>query len=745
MGEWLKTTCALCANTCGLEVQVENNRIVRVRGDKSNPKTQGYCCRKGRSIKYFQHAKDRTRYPLKRVGEDQFIQISWDQAITEICDRLKKIVDEYGPRSFAGQGLGGFMGSAHTVLAKNFMGCVGSQLHYRALAAELTGKWWATGKMLGNQDYSPSLNEKEGEVLICCGTNTYVTHNMTRAKRVIPEIATNPNKYLIVIDPRRTETARMADIHLAIRHGTDALFWKAMLKVVIDEDWVDHSFIETYTTGYEGIVNWLKDVNPKEYFDTCCIDYEDARKLAYLCYTKKAGTHTDLGVICGRHSTLVTYFQYVFFTLTGNMLTRGGMTICHSVFSKANTPPEDPKYWKNHSGYSQVCGLMPTATLAADIDNEDPDRIRALFCVNSNPVHSIVNTPSVIKALKKLDLLVTVDCAMTETARLSDYVLPNTTAYECNEVLPFGLTYPGIFTQIRHPVLKPEYEVLNTCEIWLRLEEKMGYLPKLPESLYEAAKGPRSEYRKALAEYLQENPEYTRVKVAIIARTLGAALGDPALGVIWAVLQTKDAQFRKECAAAGFEEGPDQLDQVFQALLDHPEGLNVGYMDSDHLLELLQTDDHKIHMYLSELDDWVAEITPEQENKLLNRPEFPLALIAGRHFEGNINHTMRGPEWVAAKGNQFGVLIHPSDAEALGIQEGQIVKITTEVGTIEAPAQITRDTCKGSVVIPHGFGINYAGSVQGVNINLLTPSTGLDRIAGTPCHRYVHCRVEVAE
>lgn len=745
MGEWQKTTCTLCANTCGLEVQVENNRIVRVRGDKDNPKTWGYCCRKGRSIKYFQHAKDRTKYPLKRVGEDQFIQISWEQATAEIAERLQAILDEHGPRSFACQGLGGFIGSAHTILAKNFMNCAGTQLHYRALAAELTGKWWASGKMLGTQAYNPVPNEHASDVMIICGSNTYVTHNMTRAKYVIPEFSTNPNKTLVVIDPRRSETARMADIYLPIRPGTDAMFWKAMVKLVIDEGWVDQKFIDEHTTGYQEIIQWVKDVDVKSYVEACGLAYEDARNLAHLCYVKKSGIHMDLGVICGRHSTMTTYYQFIFFTITGNMLTPGGMVVCNALCELPNTPVEDPQYWKSLSGFPQIIGLMPTAALARDIDNDHPDRIRALFCVNSNPIHSIVNANAVTKALKKLDLLVTMDCAMTETARISDYVLPNATGYECNDILTFGQTFPNIFTQIRHPVLKPEGEVLPTSEIWLRLSEKMGYLPQLPQSLYDAAKGTRDEYRQALDAYLAEHPEHVRAKISIIARTLGDALGDPALGAIWAVAQTKDAAFRKKCVAAGFPEGPHQMDEVFQALLDHPEGVNIAYMDPDNMLETVLTEDHKIHLWLPEVADWGDEITPERENALLNNPEFPMVLVAGRHFEGNINHTMRGYEWVRAKGDIFGVLLHPADAEALGLQEGQMARITTQTGSIEAPVQITRETRRGSIIIPHGFGFFYDGKVRGANVNLITNDTDLDRLAGTPCHRYVPCRVEVAE
>ncbi len=743
MGEWKKTSCTLCACTCGLEVQVENNRIVRVRGDKSNPKTMGYVCRKGRSIKYFQHQKDRNLYPMKRVG-DQFIQISWDQALTEIGERLKAILDEYGPRAFACQGLGGFLGALHTVMAKQFMGCTGSQLHYRALAAELTGFYWSCGSMLGNQTFSLVSDEENSDVMIVSGWNPYVTHQTTRGKMVVKEFATNPDKCLIVIDPRRSETAQMADIHLAIRPGTDALFWKAMIALVLQKGWIDKEYIKMRISDFETILPWFENVDVREYCRTCMLDYEDVCRVARMALERKTGTHSDLGVICGRHSTLATHLQNIFMALTGNLLVEGGQVFSQGIVASANTNVNDPKFWHSTvTDIPQIIGLLPPAVLAEEIDNEHPERIRALFCVNSNPVHSVVDTTATVKALERLDLLVTMDCALTETARMSDYILPNTTGYECWEMPSFGMVYPGIFTQLRQPVLEPEGEILDTTEIWLRLMEKMGYLPQLPPFLYEAAKGPREEYKKALAEYLKEHPEVAPRKLAVIARTLGAVLGAPSKAVVWALLQTKNQNFKRACARAGFAEGEQQMEQLFEALLAHPEGMLAGYMDTDELMDLLETEDKKIHLYAQEMEDWVYELTPEREEEQLNNAEFPLVLVAGRHMEGVINHTMRGPEWIRAKGDLCTVTIHPADAERLGIREGQSARVITNKGSVELPAHIGRETRRGSVIIPHGFGFCYDGVVRGVNINVLTDAAHRDRFAATPFHRYVPCRVEV--
>lgn len=386
MSNWQKTSCTLCSSTCGLEVQVENNRIVRVRGDEDNPRSKGYCCRKGRSIQYFQHQKDRNLYPLKRVGDNEFIRISWDQALTEICERLRKIVDEHGPRAFACQGLGGFLGQLHTVMAKVFMGGIGSQLHFRALAAELTGYYWSCGVITGNQTFIMHPDEEESEVFLVSGWNPYVSHNMINGKRVIREFSEDPNRTLVVIDPRRSETARMADIHLAIRPGTDAVLWRAMVALLIQEGWQNWDYINKYISDYDQILPWFQNVDVKKYVEFCDLDYEQVYELTHMLATKKSSYHSDLGVICGRHSTVVTHLQNIFWALTGQIFTPGGIVYNNFLIPGGNSKYKDPKVWHTtETNFPQLFGLYPTAILCREIDNDNPERIRALFCCNSNP------------------------------------------------------------------------------------------------------------------------------------------------------------------------------------------------------------------------------------------------------------------------------------------------------------------------------------------------------------------------
>lgn len=745
MGDWLKTSCTLCTICCGLEVQVENNRIVRVRPDKDNPRSKGYCCRKGRGIRYFQHSKDRLLYPMKRMPDGNFVRISWDQALTEICARVKEVVDAHGPRAFACQGLGGFLGQLHTLMAKSFMGAVGSQYHFRALAAELTGFYWSCGVMLGNQTFIMHPDEEESDVFVAAGWNPYVGHNMVQGKRIVHEFSVEPKRTLVVIDPRRSETARMADYHLAIRPGTDAVLWRAMLALVIQEKWYNQEYIEKHVTGFEKILPWVEGVDVRAYCEFCELDYDLVREVTELLAKRESSLHSDLGVICGRHSTLVTHIQNVFLAICGRLLVKGGNCFINVLIPGTNNQVKDAdkKFWRlNYSNFPQIFGIYPTALLGEEIDNDTPNRVRALFCVNSNPLRSVVNTVLHEKALAKLDLLVTVDCALTETARASDYILPSATGYEVCEINTMAKTYPYIYQQLRQPVVTPECEILDGIEVWVRMLETWGALPQLPESLYEAARGDRKEYATALKTFLEENPDIARFRLAIIARTLGKALGSMGKAVYWAMLQTCSERMRDDFARAGYARGPDQLETIFDEMLKHPEGLMVAKMDVDTLFDRLETEDKRIHLHAPELDDWIQEITPEAEGKILNNPDFPYVLNAGRHIETNINHTMRDPAWIKGKADPSVLTVNPKDAEALGIVDGQTVRVVTLTGQVEIAIRISRETRPGSVLMPHGHGFIYDNKVQGVNVNMLTDTMNRDRLVGTPFHHYEVCRIE---
>jgi len=742
MSEWKKTGCALCAQNCGLEVLVENNRIVKVRGDKSNPRSQGYICRKGRNIAHFQHHEQRLKYPLKKVN-GEFVRISWDQAISEIAARLKKIRDKYGPRSIAYMGGGGQSCHFEAAFGVRLLRGLGSRYHYSALGQELTGHFWVQGRVLGRQYLGTVPDEENADMLVAIGWNGMESHQMPRAPLVLRKFANDPDKILAVIDPRRSETAQIADLHLALRPGTDALLLRAVIAMIIQEGWYNQDYIDQHVSGFQEIWPYLKDFDIASALKVCELEYEQVREFARLMATRKVGLHTGLGILMNRHSTLVSCLVMVLLALCGQIGLPGtNMIPGYFMPLGAHTDERSPKNWKTvTTGIPILMGYAPPNVLPEEIMSDHPERTRALICTQSNPLRSYADTTAYEEAFKQLDLLVTCEISMTETAKLSHYVLPSRSAYESWDSTFFYWTVPGVYFQMRRPVVEPEGEPLEISEIHLRIADALGLIPELPRELYEKAHN-RLEYGLELMKYLQAHPEHIAITPFILGKTLGPVLGSTNLAALWGLLQNMPKESRENAARAGFKKGPMMGEEIFQAILDHPEGLWIGKIDPENNFALLKTDDGRVNVYIPEMIEWLKDVTPEKEAEALKLPEdYPLILMAGRHTSMNANSLMRNPAWNEGK-RACTLAMHPEDGEKLGLKDGQMARITTEAGSAKIEVEITTEVRPGTVMIPHGFGLEYQGKTYGVNVNRLTKNTHRDPFTATPLYRYVPCRVE---
>ena len=233
MSEWKKTQCTVCGVSCGLDVEVEDGKVISCRPDETSPRSHGYCCRKGRNSKYFVEHGDRLDYPMKRVG-DKFERISWDQAISEISYRLRNIVDTYGPRAICG--IGGASGGdqSELVFMRPLIEGLGGQYMFNPIGFEFMGNWWSHGKIFGDQVCFLEPDDVNAEVVIFWGSNSFVTHQIAGARATIRNASEDPNRMLIDVDPRMSETARMADMHIMPRPGTDALLLRALIAMILD-------------------------------------------------------------------------------------------------------------------------------------------------------------------------------------------------------------------------------------------------------------------------------------------------------------------------------------------------------------------------------------------------------------------------------------------------------------------------------------------------------------------------------
>jgi len=745
MGDWKKTGCVLCAQNCGLEVLVEDGRMVKVRPDKDNLRSEGYACRKGLNVIYHQYPKDRLTQPLKRVG-DRFEPISWDQAIEEIAEKMRQLVDRHGPRCLSYMGASAQGGHFEGAFGLSLLEGMGSKYFYNSGGQEFSGIFWVDGRVLGKQYLHAIPDEHNAEMFVGWGWNGMQSHQIPQAPRVLRGFRKDPDRLLVIIDPRRSETAAIADIHLAVRPGTDSLLMKAMIAMILEEGWEKKDYISEFVEGLGTIRPWFDRFDARAAIEVCQLDYDEVRHLCRLMTTKRWCIHPDLGIFMGRHSTLNSYLMAILMAICGVYGVRGGNVIPGMLVPMGRHADErDPKTWRTLATNMSpaASGAFPPSVMPEEILSDHPERMRAVCVSACNPLRAYPDTAAYEEAFGKLDLLVVSDIVMSETARLAHYVLPCRSFYESWDSTFFQHNWPGLFFQLRGPIVEPPDKCLEASQIYTLLADKLGLIPDIPDHLYEAAEGDRLQFGAKLMAWAATEPKVLRAMPLVLAKTLGRGWDSANLAALWGILMTAPKVFRENAVRAGFEAGLDQGDRIFQAMLDNPQGLWIATLDEDNPMDGIKTPSGRIEVYIPELEEQTKDLDAESEAADLKMPDaFPLILNAGRHMSYNANTLMRNPEWNRGK-RACTVAVNPADAETLGLNDGQQVRVTTEAGSAVAEMEVTEQVRQGTVLIPHGFGLIYDGEVYGINVNRLTKNTHRDPL-GTPLHRYVPCRVEAA-
>ncbi|MGD8833361.1 MAG: molybdopterin-dependent oxidoreductase [Desulfobacteraceae bacterium] len=746
MGKWRKTGCVLCAQNCGLEILVEDNRMVKVKPDKSNPRSRGYACRKGLNVIYHQYPKDRITEPLKRVGKN-FEPVSWDRAIDEITTKMKALVEEHTPRCLAYMGASAQGGHFEGAFGVSILKAMGSQYFYSSAGQEFSSSWWLFGRMLGKQYNVAVADEQHTQMLVGWGWNGMESHQMPRAPLVLKEFSKDPEKTLVIIDPRKSETAGIANIHLPVRPGTDALLIKAMISIIVENRWENKQYIADHVEGWNVIRPWFENFDVNAALEVCQLDYDQVFELCRLMTTKKWCMHPDLGIYMGRNSVMNSYMMYILGAVCGVFCVTGGNVIPAMVAPMGfHADERNPDTWKTiMTGMPPACaGAFPPAVMPEEILNDHPQRLRAVYVSACNPLRSYPDTKAYEKAFSKLDLLVVNDIVMSETARLAHYVLPCRTYYESWDGTFFPWTFPKVFFQMRRPIVSGPGKCLEASQIFTLMADKLGLIPKISEEVHAAAKRDRLTFGAKLMAWAASAPGAFAAMPFVLAKTIGKKWDSAALAALWGVLMTAPEAFRKNAARIGFEPGIDQGDRIFQTLLDRPEGIWIGEADPAENFKAVKTPSGKVELFVPELEEDAIKLTADSEARELKLPDqFPLILNAGRHTRYNINTLIRGQEWNKGK-RACTVAVNPADAEAIGVSDGQSVKVTTEAGCEVGELQVSGQVRKGTVLIPHGFGLIYNDTVYGLNVNNLTKTTHRD-LLGTPMHRFVPCRIEPAD
>jgi len=766
MSEWKKTQCTICGVSCGLEVEVEDNQVISCRADKDSPRSHGYICRKGRNSKYFVEHEDRLDYPMKKVN-GEFVRISWDQAIREIGEKLREIVDAHGPRAVCGIGGASGGGQSELVFLKALINGLGGQYMFNPIGFEFMGNWWSHGKIFGDQMCFSEPDDTGCEVLLLWGSNSFVTHQILGARKTIREFSEDPEKLVITVDPRLSETARMSDIHIANRPGTDALLLRGLIALILRKGWENKEYLNKYVADLNQVKPWflLTDVN--ECFKVAGVTYEDMEKLARILTTKRWGVHQDLGLFCGRHSTLNSYLMVVLEVICGVALVPGATIVNECWAARGNTINEkDPKVWRTPvTGSFPVLEAYPSCAMPLEMLSEREDRIRAAIRVLGSPMRSYPDANRVKQAFEKLELLVVCEIAWTEDCELADYVLPAKTHFERYEFNAFQLNYPEVVCAVRPPVLERQIaERRDIPEVILDIMKVSGAMPELPQWLYDAGEkaaktGDRMPYLFKLLGYAAGHMKYFPILSAIVGETLGRPMGSVTRGVSWAALMTSPmapglaakADNPKLGLHPVMEKMPGldnfcALDAAWEQVDRHPEGAIVGYAESDpekYIQQHIKHKDHKIHLYCDEVNEALKQITPEKEAVALTpTAEYPFIMSSGRHTEDGLNGMTRNKSMNRYHKSDYTFIMNPEDMAEMGLKNGQLVRVTTSAGSAEIPVEETLQVCRGYAMFPHHYGLKFMGTAEGESGNVLTDAENRDEITGNPCVRYVPCRIE---
>ena len=744
VSEWKSSCCVLCSVNCGIRVQVggDNNReLIKIKGDEDHPGSRGYLCNKASRLNHYINSRDRILHPLKRNPQGGFDEITWDEAISEIARKLTHVRDTHGGDKIFYYGGGGQGNHTPGLYSRSTSSALGIRYRSNALAQEKTGEFWVCNEMFGGW---PHPDFEHCDLAVFIGKNPWHSHGFQRARATLREINKDPSRKIIVIDPKRTETADLADLHLAVKPARDAWLLAAIAATIVQREMFDAAFITERVSGQEALFEILQDIDAEEFAGIAGVSMDQVRQAAEMIVdADRVSVLEDLGVQMNRHSTLVSYLQRLMWILTGNF-GRQGTNYLPLAFGaigngrRAGTTPV--------TGAPIIAGLIPCNSVAEEILTDDPNRFRAMIIESGNPVHSLADSQKFREAMRRLECTVVIDVAMTETAMQADYVLPTANQYEKAEAAFFNFEFPDNYFHVRQPLIEPPASVLTESEIHCRLVEAMGAMPEeLVSELNAALDESLSVFTARVFEGIAADPSIMGIAPALLTRTLGERIPENmkhAVG-LWAIAQEYALQQPEQLAKVGITDQGDGLgNALFNAFISHPSGTRISSENWDDMWNRVH--DGKIRLDNTELLNEISVLRSGEPKE--TSEEYPFLLSAGERRAFTANTIVRDPEW-RRKDREGALLIHPEDAARLNLGEGSTAMLFSRSGETPVLVELSDRMMRGHVSIPNGMGLHYPDAdgrsrLTGVAPNELTSLDDRDRFAGTPWHKSVPVRIE---
>jgi anaerobic selenocysteine-containing dehydrogenase len=720
--------CPLCEATCGLTLTVEGTRVTGARGDRDDVFSKGFICPKGASFGAVDGDPDRLRAPLVR-RDGELREATWEEAFDAVAAGLRPVVERHGPHA-----VGVVLGNpnVHTVAGALYppvlLGALRTHRLFTASTVDQMPKHVSSGLLFGDANAIPVPDLDRTDHLLLLGANPLESNGSLCTAPDFPgklKALKARGGTLTVVDPRRTRTARLADRHLAIRPGTDALLLAAMAGVLFEEDLVALGGLTPHVEGLDELAAALRDFTPEAVAPACDVDAGTIRALAReLAAAPTAAVYGRIGSCTVPHGTLASWLVDVLNILTGNLDRPGGALFPQAATDRTPRPAGPGRgfalgRWHSRvSRHPEAKGELPLSALAEEIDTatDEGEPIRALIAVAANPVLSAPDGDRLDKALDSLDFMVSVDPYLNETSRHADVVLPPPPPSQSPHH-DFAFNTLAVRNQVRYtrPAVPLEPGRMAETEILARLTlAATGMHGADPSAVDDLVIG--QTLGKAVRE--EHSPVHGRDPQELAAQLTGDNGPERRL----------DMMLRLGPYGDGFGARPDGLSLA--RLLDHPHGIDLGPL-RPRLPQPLKTRSGRIEL----LPGPIAGDLPRLREGLRQRPD-GLVLVGRRHLRSN-NSWMHNVPALTGGTNRCTLHLHPEDAERLGVRDGEPVRIKGAGGEVTAPAEVTDTVRRGVVSLPHGWGhdrpgtrLSHAALDPGVNVNQLLDGSLLDPLSG---------------
>ncbi len=730
-------TCPLCEAGCGLQITVKgegaNQEVTHIRGDMQDVFSKGFICPKGSTLRQFQSDPDRLRRPVvKRDGE--FVEVEWDEAFATIAAGLMPILDEHG-RDSAAIYLGnpGAHSIAPMMYNRNLIKSLGTRNRFSASTVDQRPKEISAALMFGSVAVPvPDLNRTDHIILL--GANPYASNGSLCTAPDFPgrlEAIQARGGKVVVIDPRRSETALKADEHVAIRPGTDSHLLAAIANVLITDGLADPSHVAEHCNNLDDLPALLAPFTPEAVESICGIDAAHIRTIATeLASAKTAAVYGRIGTCTQEFGTLASWLVDIVNILSGNLDKVGGAMFSKGAVGQPSTKgkPGSGRGFRMGRATSRVgkhsesLGEFSVAALPEEIETEGPGQVRALVTVAGNPVSSNPNSGRLDAALGSLEFMVSVDPFINETTRHADVILPPPPPLQKSHydlaLLNFAVHNVANYSE---PVLPLDEGQLSEGAIMLRLAALFDGAD-VSELEAAAAASDEGAARAMLASATRD--EYGKVHgrdVDEMFEQLNGESGPERL---------LDVMLQTGPYGAGFGADPDGLSLA--TLRANPNGVDLGALEPERIPDLLRTPSGKIELtpeqILGDMPRLVASLDRDWDDTMV--------LVGRRHVRSNNSWMHNVP--VLMKGrNRCTMQMHPEDAERHGVDDGAPARVASRVGEVIIDVEITDGIRPGVVSIPHGFGQNMPGvklrtatEYRGVNTNVLTDESFRDELSG---------------